>query len=62
MSTLLRDDNSATDKLVIKGDASGQISVKITNAGGTEAQTLNGIELINVDGNADSANLSKQNV
>ena len=55
MSTVLEDDSSATDKLVIKGNASGQTRVKITNAGGTGAQTLNGIELIHVDGNADSA-------
>ncbi|WP_447722552.1 autotransporter outer membrane beta-barrel domain-containing protein [Edwardsiella tarda] len=55
MNTVLGDDNSATDKLVIKGDASGQTRVAVTNAGGTGAQTLNGIELIHVDGNADSA-------
>lgn len=55
MNTVLGDDRAATDKLVIKGDASGQTRVAITNAGGTGAQTLNGIELIHVDGNADSA-------
>ncbi|HAV8475124.1 TPA: autotransporter outer membrane beta-barrel domain-containing protein [Escherichia coli] len=55
MNTVLGDDSSATDKLVIKGDASGQTRVAVTNAGGTGAQTLNGIELIHVDGNADSA-------
>ena len=55
MNTVLNDDNSATDKLIIKGDASGQTRVKITNAGGTGAQTLNGIELIHVDGNSDSS-------
>lgn len=55
MNTVLGDDSSATDKLVIKGDASGQSRVAVTNAGGTGAQTLNGIELIHVDGNADSA-------
>ncbi|HGE5941060.1 TPA: autotransporter outer membrane beta-barrel domain-containing protein [Escherichia coli] len=55
MNTVLGDDTSATDKLVIKGDASGQTRVAVTNAGGTGAQTLNGIELIHVDGNADSA-------
>ncbi|MEB6706521.1 autotransporter outer membrane beta-barrel domain-containing protein, partial [Escherichia coli] len=32
-----------------------QTRVAVTNAGGTGAQTLNGIELIHVDGNADSA-------
>ncbi|HAX9993441.1 TPA: autotransporter outer membrane beta-barrel domain-containing protein [Escherichia coli] len=55
MNTVLGDDTSATDKLVIKGDASGQTRVAVTNAGGTGAQTLNGIELVHVDGNADSA-------
>ncbi|HFT5322418.1 TPA: autotransporter outer membrane beta-barrel domain-containing protein [Escherichia coli] len=55
MNTVLGDDTSATDKLVIKGDASGQTRVAVTHAGGTGAQTLNGIELIHVDGNADSA-------
>ncbi|EFH7161893.1 autotransporter outer membrane beta-barrel domain-containing protein, partial [Escherichia coli] len=55
MNTVLGDDSSATDKLVIKGDASGQTRVEVTKAGGTGAQTLNGIELIHVDGNADSA-------
>ncbi|MCA8711578.1 autotransporter outer membrane beta-barrel domain-containing protein [Escherichia coli] len=55
MNTVLGDDSAATDKLVIKGDASGQTRVAVTNAGGTGAQTLNGIELIHVDGNADSA-------
>ena len=55
MNTVLGDDSSVTDKLVIKGDASGQTSVAVTHAGGTGAQTLNGIELIHVDGNADSA-------
>lgn len=37
MNTVLGDDSSATDKLVIKGDASGQIRVAVTNAGGTGA-------------------------
>ena len=55
MNTVLGDDSSATDKLVIKGDASGQTRVEVTKAGGTGAQTLNGIELIHVEGNADSA-------
>lgn len=55
MNTALGNDNSATDKLVIKGNASSQTRVVVINAGGTGAQTLNGIELIHVDGNADSA-------
>ncbi|WDB54704.1 autotransporter outer membrane beta-barrel domain-containing protein (plasmid) [Escherichia albertii] len=59
MNTVLGDDSSVTDKLVIKGDASGQTRVAVTNAGGTGAQTLNGIELIHVDGNADSAEFTQ---
>ncbi|EFN8667282.1 autotransporter outer membrane beta-barrel domain-containing protein, partial [Escherichia coli] len=35
MNTVLGDDSSATDKLVIKGDASGQTRVEVTKAGGT---------------------------
>lgn len=55
MNTALGNDSSATDKLIIKGNASSQTRVVVINAGGTGAQTLNGIELIHVDGNADSA-------
>lgn len=55
MNTVLGDDSSATDKLVIKGNASGNTQVTVNNAGGSGAQTLYGIELIHVDGNADNA-------
>ncbi|HHH6773839.1 autotransporter outer membrane beta-barrel domain-containing protein [Escherichia marmotae] len=48
--TQLGDDLSLTDKLVIKGNSYGSTKVFVTNAGGTGAQTLNGIELIHVDG------------
>ena len=43
-------DDAITDKLVIDGDTSGSTSVKVTNAGGSGAQTLKGIELIEVKG------------
>lgn len=49
-NTALGDDNSVTDKLVVTGDTSGKTGVSVSNAGGTGAQTLNGIELIHVDG------------
>ncbi|MEG2734512.1 MAG: autotransporter outer membrane beta-barrel domain-containing protein [Hafnia sp.] len=49
-NTALGDDNSVTDKMVVTGDTSGKTGVSISNAGGTGAQTLNGIELIHVDG------------
>lgn len=55
MNTVLGGDNSATDKLVIKGNASGDTLVTINNIGGSGNQTLNGIELIHVDGNSASA-------
>ena len=49
-NTVLADDASATDKLVIIGSTSGQTNVVVNNAGGAGAQTVNGIQLIRVDG------------
>ncbi|MHA3462624.1 autotransporter outer membrane beta-barrel domain-containing protein [Yersinia enterocolitica] len=49
-NTVLHDDNSATDKLVVNGNTFGITQVSITNAGGSGAATLNGIELIQVNG------------
>ncbi|HFV9074525.1 TPA: autotransporter outer membrane beta-barrel domain-containing protein, partial [Escherichia coli] len=53
LNTALNDDNSVTDKLVVKGNTSGTTGVSVTNAGGSGAQTLNGIEVIHVDGQSD---------
>ncbi|CQJ34779.1 autotransporter protein [Yersinia mollaretii] len=50
MSTVLGGDPSDTDKLVVEGDTSGSSRVKINNAGGIGAQTVNGIEVIQVQG------------
>nr|WP_246864813.1 autotransporter outer membrane beta-barrel domain-containing protein [Citrobacter freundii] len=50
LNTALGDDNSVTDKLVVKGDTSGTTSVSVTNAGGQGAATIDGIEVIHVDG------------
>ncbi|PVA00882.1 autotransporter, partial [Acinetobacter nosocomialis] len=50
INTVLDDSSSATDKLVIKGDASGKTRVAVTNVGGSGANTLNSIEVIHVDG------------
>lgn len=52
-NTALGDDNSVTDKMVVTGNTSGKTGVSVSNAGGTGAQTLNGIELIHVDGASD---------
>ncbi len=49
-NTHLGDDASATDKLVITGDANGQANVRVLNAGGTGAKTERGIELIDIAG------------
>ncbi|MEG2566461.1 MAG: autotransporter outer membrane beta-barrel domain-containing protein, partial [Acinetobacter sp.] len=51
--TVLGDDLSVTDKLIVKGDTTGNTNVSVTNAGGQGSQTLEGIELIHVDGRSD---------
>lgn len=53
LNTALNDDNSVTDKLIVKGNTSGTTGVSVTNAGGSGAQTINGIEVIHVDGQSD---------
>ncbi|WP_159834166.1 autotransporter outer membrane beta-barrel domain-containing protein [Burkholderia sp. 8Y] len=50
LSTVLAGDGSATDRLVVRGDTSGQTRVKVTNAGGTGAATRSGIPIVQVDG------------
>lgn len=49
-NTQLGDDRSASDRLVITGDANGQANVRVSNAGGTGAKTDRGIELIDIGG------------
>jgi autotransporter family porin len=49
-NTVLGDDTSLTDKLIIAGDANGQANVRVLNAGGAGAKTDKGIELIRVGG------------
>lgn len=45
-------DNSPTDKMNVKGDTQGNTRVRVDNIGGIGAQTVNGIELIEVGGNS----------
>lgn len=52
-NTVLADDDSTTDKLIVQGNTSGKTFVTVNKAGGSGAQTLNGIELIHVDGQSD---------
>ena len=50
-NTILNGDNdSPTDKLVVKGNTSGNTSVRVNALGGSGKQTNTGIELIHVDG------------
>lgn len=46
------DNNSVVDKVQIKGNAAGSTHVAINKIGGTGAQTVNGLEVIHVNGTA----------
>lgn len=55
LDTNLGDDSSATDLLVVTGDASGTGSLKVVNAGGPGAlTTADGIKVIEVGGASDA--------
>lgn len=45
LNTVLEDDTSATDKLIVKGDTSGHTDVKIVNIGGNGALTTQVLKL-----------------
>ncbi|WP_330998790.1 autotransporter outer membrane beta-barrel domain-containing protein [Intestinirhabdus alba] len=51
-NTVLGNDDSLTDRMIVDGSTSGTTAVRVTNAGGSGAQTLNGIELIRVGGSS----------
>ncbi|WP_436858254.1 autotransporter outer membrane beta-barrel domain-containing protein [Citrobacter tructae] len=50
INTVLGDDSSKTDKLIVKGDTSGTTKVRVTNIGGEGALTQTGIEIVKVSG------------
>jgi hypothetical protein len=52
LETVLGNDASTTDKLVVNGDTSGTTTLQITNLGGAGAATINGIEVVRVNGNS----------
>ena len=52
-NTALNDDISVTDKLIVEGNTFGTTRVSVANAGGSGAATLNGIELVQVNGTSD---------
>lgn len=52
LNSVLSDDASLTDKLVVKGDTSGHTNVVINNLGGSGALTAQGIEIVMVGGDS----------
>jgi len=52
LNTELNGDNSATDRLHIRGNSAGQSQLVVRNVGGSGAQTVEGIRVIEVDGNS----------
>ncbi|WP_292638027.1 autotransporter outer membrane beta-barrel domain-containing protein, partial [Mesorhizobium sp.] len=50
IETVLGGDASATDRLVVTGDTSGSTNVKVINVGGSGAQTVEGIKIVDVGG------------
>ena len=55
LDTVLGDDNSLTDKLLINGDSSGSSFVRVVNAGGAGAATDEGIEIIAISGSSNGS-------
>ncbi len=54
INTVLGDDNSLTDKLVVEGDTSGTANLRVANDGGAGAQTVEGIKVIDIAGNSEA--------
>lgn len=50
LETVLGNDASPTDKLVVTGNVAGNTAVKVANLNGSGAQTVNGIRVIEVGG------------
>ena len=58
INTALGSDASATDKLVVNGNTSGTTRLQVTNAGGTGAATVNGIQVVQVTGSSSDSNFA----
>ena len=52
MNTVLGDDASLTDKLHVLGNTAGQSGILVNNVGGQGAETFDGIQLVQVDGDS----------
>lgn len=59
VKTELGDDSSPTDKVLVKGSADGQYQVAVVNQGGRGAQTVNGINVVDVQGDSSKANFEQ---
>ena len=55
INTELNDDSSKTDKLIVNGSAKGSTELRVKNAGGTGAQTINGIHVIQTGSSENNA-------
>ncbi|UXM95628.1 autotransporter outer membrane beta-barrel domain-containing protein [Bartonella sp. HY329] len=53
-NTALGDDSSQTDRLIVENNTTGTGNISVTNIGGTGAQTLEGIKLIEVNGRSNA--------
>lgn len=58
INTALGNDASATDKLVVNGNTSGTTRVQVTNAKGPGAPTVNGIQVVQVNGTSSNGNFT----
>lgn len=55
LDVVLGSDGSVTDKFIVTGDTSGHGVVKVANVGGQGAQTIDGIQIIEVGGVSDAS-------
>ncbi|MFO6298606.1 autotransporter family protein [Rahnella selenatireducens] len=53
VNTSLSDDNSSTDKLYVEGNTRGKTTVRVNNMHGLGDATVNGIELVDVQGQSE---------
>ena len=59
MNSVLAGDNSAHDSLKVTGNTAGDTNVVMNKAGGSGAETIQGIEVITVGGNSDGEFIQK---
>ncbi len=62
LNTVLGDDRSLTDKVVVEGNTSGTGFIKVLTALGTGSRTVDGIEIVRVGGASDATFILSQRV